>query len=221
MPAVQGVRSRVDISVATWDSLSKLLDEALDLDEEAREAWLEDQASSQPERAAAVRKLLAAHATSETDDLLARLPAVDRGALGAERALRRIWPPACASARTGLLRELGTGGMAEVWLAERADGAFERAGRAQAAARQRTATRPRVALRARAQHPARGSSTRTSRACTTPGSAPRACRTWRWNSSMAQPIDRYCDDAPPRRRGAAARCSRRCLRRCSTRTPTS
>ncbi|WP_295641169.1 serine/threonine-protein kinase [uncultured Methylibium sp.] len=114
----------MDITATHWPRLSALLDEAFDLDAGARAAWLARQARTHPDLAPALHRLLAAHATSETTDLLARLPTLDGH------------PPAPADhdtlrpgARIGpyrLLRELGSGGMADVWLAERADGAFSR-----------------------------------------------------------------------------------------------
>lgn len=46
---------------AAWDTLCKLLDEALELHQEARAAWLERQTASEPERASLPLELLAAH----------------------------------------------------------------------------------------------------------------------------------------------------------------
>ena len=111
------------ISTADWNTVSKLLDEALDLAPVARATWLEHLAGSQPALAPSLRQLLAAHATSETADVMARLPKLS----GAPAASK---PPGL---NTGdgvgpyrLKIKLGAGGMADVWLAERADGAFAR-----------------------------------------------------------------------------------------------
>jgi serine/threonine-protein kinase len=114
----------MDVSAATWNTLSKLLDEALDLEPDARAAWIDELHRTQPELTPVLRKLLAAHASSETSDLLKRLPSLDTGA---------CTPGSTAGLSTGsrvgpyrLKREIASGGMADVWLAERADGAFER-----------------------------------------------------------------------------------------------
>ncbi len=94
-----------------WAALLALLDTALELDEPARQPWL--QALPEPRRSR-LRELLASRSAIETDNFLARpasLPAAGASAVSGQRL--GPWR---------LLHELGSGGMAWVWLAERADG---------------------------------------------------------------------------------------------------
>ena len=114
----------MDVSAATWNTLSKLLDEALDLDPGTRAAWIDGLHKTQPELAPVLRKLLAAHASSETSDLLQQLPELD-AAGGTPTHVDGLGSGSLVGPYR-LKREIASGGMADVWLAERADGAFER-----------------------------------------------------------------------------------------------
>jgi TolB-like protein len=103
--------------------MSQLLDEALALDEAGRHAWLERAAQEHPDLATALREALLP-AAAQLDPLMSlpKLAAVDQTSAAGTSGLK-------PGARVGpyeLIRLLGTGGMAEVWLARRADGAFKR-----------------------------------------------------------------------------------------------
>jgi serine/threonine-protein kinase len=106
--------------------MSQLLDEALALDEAGRRTWLERATQEHPDIAAALREALLPGAAQAADlKALMSLPK-----LGAADGVNT---PAASGLQPGarvgpyeLIRRLGAGGMAEVWLARRADGAFRR-----------------------------------------------------------------------------------------------
>ena len=105
-----------------WRRIFALLDTALELEVAARADWL---ATLDPEHAPLapwLDELLRTHACRDTADFLGG---------GGAFALHGLAAPAAAGAATvvgpyRLLREIGQGGMATVWLAERADGLLER-----------------------------------------------------------------------------------------------
>ena len=110
------------LSPAQLTQMSRLLDEALDLDEPGRRQWLERLAPEHRELEAALRHALFAQESHESgSDGLNTLPKVG----GTGSPISTLAP----GDRIGpyqLERALGSGGMAEVWLAQRSDGAFKR-----------------------------------------------------------------------------------------------
>jgi serine/threonine-protein kinase len=138
------------LSPQDWATLRRLLDEALDRPDTERQAWLD---SLQGERAAFAPRLrsLLAHAgdaPATAARLLETLPKVETGQFAPRPPLAEA--PGDTIGPYRLIRELGSGGMASVWLAERTDmlqgrqvalklphGAWKRAGLAERLARER------------------------------------------------------------------------------------
>jgi serine/threonine protein kinase/Tol biopolymer transport system component len=113
------------LSIGQMALMSRLLDQALPLDAAGRRLWLESLSPEHQELAQYLREaLLPGEAEAGEIASLATLPKFG-SAQPAEAAASGL----NAGARVGpyeLIRLLGAGGMAEVWLARRADGAFKR-----------------------------------------------------------------------------------------------
>ena len=104
-----------------WQQIDPLLTAALELEEDARAAWLQDLDQTHPQLTPMLRKMLATHDRAERSRELETGPRI------------ALAPPSpsnfACGARIGpfvLDRLLGGGGMGEVWLAKQADGRVER-----------------------------------------------------------------------------------------------
>jgi serine/threonine protein kinase/TolB-like protein/thioredoxin-like negative regulator of GroEL len=110
------------LSAVQMARMSALLDEALELDEAGRRLWLDRLGPEHRELEGALRQaLLPQEGDGAGSDRLATLPKVEAagGRVSTLKPGERVGP-------YQLERALGSGGMAEVWLAQRADGAFKR-----------------------------------------------------------------------------------------------
>jgi len=105
--------------------LSRLLDQALPLDAEGREHWLRSLGPEDQLLLPALRQALAWDDPSSTAPLFA-LDALMQVGAATPTVLTSALHPGQRVGPYQLVRELGAGGMAVVWLAQRADGAFRR-----------------------------------------------------------------------------------------------
>jgi eukaryotic-like serine/threonine-protein kinase len=124
-----------DLSASEFSRLSTLWDESIEMAPAQRDAWLAALESREPRVGALLREMFAHQSGDqgrrflETHDLVARHSVMHdllvHGNSAQERSASGLMP----GERVGpyeLVRILGAGGMAEVWLAKRADGAFKR-----------------------------------------------------------------------------------------------
>ena len=109
----------MSLSGPDWVKLNRLLDEALELDPADRAQWVESLPPEHSGLSDTLRDLLLRQGGAETSEVLLEAPALSGVPFAAVASGDLVGP-------YRLIRELGAGGTATVWLAERADGSLRR-----------------------------------------------------------------------------------------------
>ncbi|MEZ5293193.1 MAG: serine/threonine-protein kinase [Vicinamibacterales bacterium] len=113
-----------DVSLRDWDDVGELVERALERPEAERASWIEAQCGADPARLASARRVLAA--AQRAGAFLDR-PAVELASdLMHDAASVPAHPPGYMVGAYRLIRPIGRGGMADVYLAARADDEFTR-----------------------------------------------------------------------------------------------
>ena len=111
--------------VARWQELSALYEQAESLQGQALDDWLASLGEQSRPLRPQIERMLDAKRRASSEGFLDELPPLPGRGEG-PAAMRSQWAQGDRIGPYQLVKPAGSGGMAEVWLAERADGAFER-----------------------------------------------------------------------------------------------
>ncbi|TAG46137.1 MAG: serine/threonine protein kinase [Betaproteobacteria bacterium] len=113
------------LNAQDWRQLSPLVDQALDLAASERAAWVASVPDLTSELRARLLQLVAHHGAPETSNFLSTVPMMPGMAAPSGLATSTLKSGDVVAHYT-LIHNIGVGGMGEVWLARRSDGAYER-----------------------------------------------------------------------------------------------
>jgi len=126
----------MSVDPVAWANIAPYVNQALDLEPDQRDAWLNELDATHPEVAHAVRDVLAERDALNERNFLAGTPLPTQldtlvpaleSVLSRQTGLKAIeWSQDTVVGPYRLLHEIGHGGMSSVWLAERSDGQFNR-----------------------------------------------------------------------------------------------
>ena len=112
----------MQVNPEEWPSLSRLLDEALEMRPEEREQWLKSLPPTDVQHEATLRFLLNHASGAETREFLDVFPQLPTGVVPDARRLK----PGDTVGAYVIEEEIGSGGMGAVWRARRGDGVLKR-----------------------------------------------------------------------------------------------
>jgi eukaryotic-like serine/threonine-protein kinase len=115
----------MQIDPEQWSTLSRLLDEALDIPINGLERWLDSLPVGDAVHRGKLRELLLQHAAAETGEFLLTLPKVPKSAAAEDQPVAPIVPGTVIGPYI-VEEEIGRGGMGAVWRARRSDGVIKR-----------------------------------------------------------------------------------------------
>jgi serine/threonine protein kinase len=117
------------VTAQEWLTLSPLIDVALDIAVTERRNWVDSLPDLSPELREKLYQLVAQHGAPETQNFLEALPSIESlksVALPRDPNADGDWRADDIIGNYTLIHAIGHGGMGDVWLAKRSDGAYQR-----------------------------------------------------------------------------------------------
>jgi eukaryotic-like serine/threonine-protein kinase len=114
------------VTAQEWQTLSPLVDVALDIAVTERRKWVESLPDLSRELREKLFQLVAQHGAPETQNFLETLPSLDTLVPPRDSNTDGDWRADDVIGSYTLIYAIGHGGMGDVWLAKRSDGAYQR-----------------------------------------------------------------------------------------------